>query len=533
MLPGVVAILVLVAWLPGTAKATEGNPIAQTTAGNVRGLQQGPVKVFKGIPYGADTANTRFRRAAPPIAWNGVRDALDYGAKCPQVARPDSGPRALLQSWAIAQEESEDCLFLNIWTPALDDHARRPVMVWLHGGGFASGSGAYTVTEGSRLVEKGDVVVVTLNHRLNIFGYLYLGGYSDDFADSGNVGQFDLIAALQWVHDNIEAFGGDPGNVTIFGESGGGAKVSSLMAMDEAQGLFHRAIIQSGPMPWAATVKASEQTARLAVDALGLEEVTLESVSKLTTQDVLAALASITQAGRFRTLTPVVDGRGLKQHPFEPSAPAASASIPVMVGFNATESTFLLGFDESLFSLDWDELPGRLEPHVGPGRATQIVDDYRKLYPDATASDIFFKVTTQTFMTRNILYLADRKADQGAAPVYVYELTFETLVDGGMWKSPHTLDVPLVFDNVAVSDSLYGDTPNVQAVADVMSSAWLAFARTGNPNTPQLPEWPPYKPGGAVMQFNLESVVKFDPYAREGIILQGVPFWDMTQPNKL
>jgi para-nitrobenzyl esterase len=520
--------------LAPTAFASQRNsPVVEIGPGRIRGYEDGGVKVFKGTPNGADTTTTRFRLPAAPDPWPGIRDATGFGAQAPQEPRPASGPRALLESWAIPQAQSEDCLFLNVWTPGIRDNRKRPVMLWIHGGGFVSGSGARTVYDGVRLAQRGDVIVVTVNHRLNVFGYLYLAEFADDLADSGNVGQHDLIAALSWVRENIAEFGGDPANVTVFGESGGGAKICTLLAMEGAKGLFHRAVIQSGPMIWASDPNAATETATRALAVLGIRRANIDRLRSVTTRELLGALARIREQGLFRTLSPVLDGRGLTRHPFSPGAAPASADIPVLIGYTSTESRFLTGRDPTNFELEWETLPDRLRPHLSGADVDHVIADYRDLMPDASASDIFFEVTSQVLMVRNATLVADRKAAQRAAPVYLYELTFETQVDGGKWRSPHTIDIPLVFDNVAKSASMFGDTPNVQTVADAMSNSWIAFARSGNPNTANLPEWPEYDATRPTMQFNVESKVARNPARLQAEILSDVRYWDLTKPTDL
>lgn len=513
--------------------ADSSRPVVETTYGRVRGTREGAVDVFRGVPYGADTATTRFRRPRPPASWAGTRDAIAYGPRCPQLPRPATGPRKLLTSWAIPQQESEDCLYLNVWTSKSASSVRKPVMVWIHGGGFATGSGTATVYEGNRLVEKGDVVVVTLNHRLNIFGYLCLAQLGEDFADSGNVGQYDLIAALRWIRENISGFGGDPGNVTIFGESGGGAKISTLMAMDEARGLFHRAVIQSGPMLWASEMESALKTGRLGAQALGVAAGRLRNLDAASAQDVLGALTTIRAAGRFRTLAPVVDDSGLSRHPFDPDAPAASAQVPLMIGSTATESTFLLGFDDSLFQLDWDDMPAKLARYVGDFDFREIINEYRDIEPDKSASEVFFSITTMYMIGRSTLRIADLAAGRGTAPAWVYELGFETGVDGGKWRSPHTLDIPLVFDNVQKSGSMFIDTHSAQAVADAMSDAWLAFARDANPNTAKNDAWRAWNQDQPTMMFGATPAIVDGPRKAHKEAIRELPYWDITQPNEL
>ncbi|MEP7314010.1 MAG: carboxylesterase family protein, partial [Pseudomonadota bacterium] len=491
--------------------------------------KDGLIHVFKGIPYGADTSTTRFRAPAAPQAWSGERDATKYGAQSPQIYGnpPDAW---LFTSWANPQKESEDCLFVNVWTPGVRDTKRRPVMVWIHGGGFGAGSGSDHGYDGTRLATRGDVVVVTVNHRLNVFGYLYLGQFGSQFADSGNAGQLDLIAALHWVRDNIAEFGGDPDNVLIFGESGGGAKICTLMAMPAAKGLFHRAVVQSGPMIWCTPTDRASRTARQALGTLGITAQNLQALKSVSTAQLLQALAGLNELGTAGTLAPVVDGRNLPSHPFDPVASAVSAHVPLLIGFNHTETTTILAVRDN-FNISWQELPARIKPNIGDLDAQLVVDQFRRANPGASPSDLYFEVTTLAMMTRSVLRVADAKSAQHAAQLWMYEVTWETPVNGARWGSPHAFEIGLVFDNVAKSESLYGrNNPEAQKVADQMSEAWIAFARHGNPGTPVLPKWPAYEPKQRpVMQFNVVSGVANNPMGPGIEILKNAPYWDLTK----
>ena len=357
--------------------ATSAAPIAATKAGKVRGFTLDGIKVFLGVRSGADTATTRFAAPKPPQPWSGVRDALEYGAQAPQPVGGSGDGGGLFKSWARKTSMGEDCLFLNVWTPALRDGKKRPIMLWFHGGGFAAGSGASTAYEGTRLCQRGDVVVVTVNHRLNLFGHLYLAQYGEPFADSGNAGILDLVLAMQWVRDNAAEFGGDPDNVTIFGESGGGSKVSVLMAMDAAKGLFHRAAVQSGA--WLTVSPAANASAASAkvVERLGLTADTIDQIRTMPIEKIQAAAA-----GSMAGSGPVVDGRSLKRHPFTPDAPAQSKDVPLLIGLNRTESTLLIGSrDPSLFELSWEALPGKLAFLLPGFDVPAIIAEYRRLHP--------------------------------------------------------------------------------------------------------------------------------------------------------
>lgn len=505
--------------------------VVETTTGKLRGLSDGPIKVFRGIPYGVDTSTTRFQRCVSPQPWTGERDATQYGAMTPQRNRPYTGARALLSSWHIPQAMSEDCLVLNVWTPGLRSTTKRPVMVWLHGGGFSAGSGATNAYDGARLAARGDVVVVTVNHRLNIFGFLYLAQLGEEqYADSGNVGQHDLIAALRWIRDNISEFGGDPGNVMIFGESGGAGKVCSLLAMPEAEGLFHRAAAQSGHLVWGGEPAPATESAREALALMNVDAAQLAGVDKLTMQHILDASLKVAPASYVR-FAPVLDGRGLPRHPFAADAPTVSSNVPLLIGINRTETTYLFD-DPRNFELTWEELPARIQRFIGGIDAAKAIAGYRSVMPQASASDVFFDVTTQITMGRNAYKVADRKSAQNAAPVYFYELDWNTPADAGKWQCPHTLEIPFVFDNVSRVPSMFGGTvpPEAQKLADQMSDAWIAFARSGDPNTRSIPDWPAYDvEQRQAMRFDVESQVVKDPLGPKIDILKDAPDWDMVR----
>ena len=509
----------------GGAQAASG-PTANTRQGKVRGeAVVNGIKVFRGIPYGAPTGGAnRFRAPQPPAAWSGVRDCLIYGDQSPQVA-PPSVP--LFTSWDRPVGESEDCLHLNVWTPATDGK-KRPVMVWFHGGGFAQYNGSAPAYDGDRLCKRGDVVLVTVNHRLNIFGYLYLeelGGAA--WAGAANAGQLDLVASLQWVRDNIASFGGDPGNVTIFGESGGGAKVCTLMAMPAAKGLFHKAIVESGPFVDGVSKQSATETAKAVLAALKLDPTQLDQLATLSTAQLLDAYKAV--APRARSFAPVVDGNSLPRDPFDPDAPEISAAVPLLIGTNRDEMTLLAG-SPATFGLDFNSLPVTLTPLLPHADVDQVIDDYRKIRPQATAPDVFFGITTQLFMTANSVRIAERKAAQGSAPAYMYEVAWETPVMGGRFKSPHSVEIPFVFDTVAKSSSMVGDAKLAQPMAEQMCPAWIAFARTGNPQTKTLPPWPAYDARSrATMVFNLKSEVVGDPGGDERALLKDIPAIGMAR----
>src|SRR3954451_1438801 len=493
------------------AQGGEDASVATTQYGKVRGITADGIHTFKGIPYGASTAGGgRFRPPQPPAVWSGVRDALAFAPMCPQVTSPLP---PLFSSWTFDKDMSEDCLALNIWTPGLNDGRKRPVMVWFHGGDFSNLSGSRNVFDGTNLAKKGDAVVITLNHRLNLFGYLYLAQLVPDLPDSGNVGLLDLIAALRWVRDNVTAFGGDPGNVTIFGQSGGGAKVTCLMAMPEAAGLFHRAIVQSGSYyPKAMDPEAGTKQARQLLAALDIQPNDARQLLSLPADALVAGLARALKTSPAPNFRPVADGRALPAGPWAPDAPATSAQVPLMVGTVATEMTLLTGArDPSTFTLDEAGLRQRISAWFAPGDVDRVISTLRAAQPNATPSDLFFAIDTDRTMRNGAWQQAVRRAAQHASPVWLYEVDWQTPVDGGKWKSPHSIELALVFDNVAKSASMVGTGPEPQRVADQMSASWLAFARSGNPNNPATPNWPAYEPDRrATMVFNVQSKVVND-----------------------
>ena len=487
--------------------------MANTTYGQVRGLRSSDVLVFKGIRYGADTSTRRGMPPNIPIPWRDVRDAFDYGPACPQ-----SGTN---------ERTSEDCLFLNVWTPELK--GSRPVMVYIHGGAYSHGSGSSPLYDGTHLCQRGDVVVVTLNHRLGPLGYLYLARFGiTSFAYSGNAGMLDLTLALLWIRDNIASFGGDPGNVMLFGQSGGGAKIATLMAMPAAQGLFHKAAAMSGQQLTASGPQNATSRARTFLERLQLPPSKLVELRTLPVEKLVAA-AEVTDPiiGRGSLyFGPVFDDRTLQRHPFYPDAPPQSAHIPMIIGNTHDETRSLIGAnDPRTFSLTWDQLPARLIPElrvdINPER---VVAEYRKLYPDYSPSDVFFAATTASRSWRAAIVEAELRAQQGS-PVYAYQLDWKSPKDGGKWGAPHTLDIPLVFGTLDREGSITGTDERAQKMSARMSDAFIAFARTGDPNTASIPKWTPYSLGKReTMVFDVHSQLVDDPRGAERRVFAAVPF---------
>jgi para-nitrobenzyl esterase len=502
--------------------AETADAITETSYGKLRGTVFGDIKIFKGIPYGADTGGkNRFMPPVKPLAWTGVRDALAYGATAPQTVGTERGN-------ADRPPEGEDCLVLNVFTPSLGSGAKRPVMVWLHGGGFATGSGSAAITDGTSLAQSRDVVVVTLNHRLNVLGFTYLGEQAGpDFALSGGVGLLDIVAALQWVRDNIARFGGDPNLVTIFGQSGGGRKVATLMSMPSAQGLFHRAIIESGAVLRLTARQDAIHYSELLLAELGLRRDQARDLQSVPLPQLLAANAAALKktdqtAPGYVPNTPMVDGKAIPTDPWDPAAPALSANIPLLIGWARTEETFFDRPNPETLALDEAGLKARAAERLGID-PSPVIETYRKAHPQASPWDLYVLIATDHPRGIYARELAKRKAAQAAAPAYVYRFDWETPEGGGHLRSPHTIEVPFVFHNIAIAGPLISKMPEAYALAEKTSAAWVAFARTGDPNTPGVPRWPAYSAKARdTMLFNNTLRVEQDPDREPRLVMEQV-----------
>lgn len=502
-------------------KAAPGATVA-TMYGKVRGLDLNKVQSFRGIPYGASTAgDARFMPPSKPEPWASVRDAFELGHRAPQ------DPAGLIPEVAAVDRSEpmgEDCLVLNVWTPNPGDGQKRPVMVWLHGGGFSTGSAGFTIYDGANLSRKHDVVVVGVNHRLNVFGFLYLAEIGGEkYAHSSNIGMLDIIAALQWVRDNISSFGGDAGNVTIFGQSGGGGKVSTLMGMPGAQGLFHRAIAESGTAIKGVTRNDGIKTAEYILSQVGLNSKQVDQLQKVPMARLLAAMGGRGPAGNQALhLAPVVDGRTLPRDPFDPAAPEMSASVPLLIGSVATEIAFIPS--TPLDPMDDATLHQRVKQAVrgaSDEQADKLIAVYRKSEPKASNIDLFLRLASDNWMWGNVSAETERKAALGKAPAYAYYFDWKSPVRGGKLGAFHTLEIPFVFENVDVGRSMTGSGQDRYALSDKMSAAWVAFARNGNPNHSGLPHWPAFNVSErATMFFDNDCRVVNDPRREERLALQ-------------
>lgn len=470
--------------------------VVRTSYGDVSGTNDDGIFIFKGIPY---AKAERFMPPQNPDAWNGVRECTSYGPVAKQIV-----------SWIDDSLMNEKELFsVNVWTPGISDGKKRPVMLWLHGGGFHVGSSSDPMTDGKALARKGDVVTVSVNHRLNILGFLDLSAVSAKYAQSANVGMLDVVKAMEWINDNIEGFGGDPSNVTIFGESGGGGKVGTLMCMPSARGLFHKAIIQSGTLLNVMTKEKSQALGLAVLKNLGL---TPENAAKLDTisyqdlvkagNDAIVAINGPRRPGSAKMFgfAPSADGEVLLQQPFSPGFASISDGIPLMIGTTLNE-LIRTAYGEKDLSLE--QAKERLVK-MYDDKTDEFVALYAKTYPDYTPQDL---LSVDTVFRPFTIMTADARVRQARAPTFCYFLAWKSPVDSASRGSFHGLDIPLAFNNVDLKSDWTGTSKEAYELADKMSSAWLNFARTGNPNVDgKLPEWEPYTAeNGATMYFDSSS----------------------------
>jgi para-nitrobenzyl esterase len=509
------------------------HPVAETAAGPVEGRTHGETMVFRGIHYGGDTGGGgRLRHAGPPPAPPAV--ATRIGPRAPQAIPEGRGP-SFYSFLADPSPMSEDCLHLNVFAP-LDRSSPKPVMVWLHGGAWISGSGNRPCVHGSTLAEKGDVVVVTLNHRLNAFGFTWDGTDATD----PNVGMTDIVKALEWVRDNIAAFGGDPGCVTIFGQSGGGAKVSVLLAMPSARGLFHRAIVQSASLHLdMASPERAIRCAELMYDELKLTAGNRDGLADVPAEAILKArLRAVERNGGIDDFRPVLDGTILPFDPFSPEGLANHADIPLMIGWTKNEMSFFLGVEgEAIYDMDEARARGIVAGffNMSEAETAPLYDGFRDMLGDVRPAQVAEAILSDSRYGRNCRISTDRKADHGGAPVYHYRFDWQCAPWGGVMGAPHTVCIPLAFGTTDTARELLGRDAEADALSDKVLRAWANFARTGDPNHAGLPDWPAYDTDRRpTMLFDAECRVAEDP-AREtqaligswpkfqvGMILKGV-----------
>src|SRR5215831_8611950 len=457
----------------GAARNNELFFTAETQYGKVQGMANAGIKEFKGVPYGAPTdGKNRYMPPQKRDAWTGIRECYAYGPISRQtIASPASDYSQLIQ-WDLhyGTGMGEDVLTLNVWTPGIKDGGKRAVLVSFHGGGFATGSGNGPQYDGLQLARLADVVVVTVNHRLASFGYLHLAdlGAPPDFANAGIAGMMDLVASLQWVRDNIENFGGDAAKVMIFGQSGGGAKTSTMLAMPSAKGLFHSAGIQSGSSIRSATREQATKSAELLLGKLGISKGNIAEIQKVPWQRILEAQTSL---GTSASFTPVVDGKVLPHHPFEPTAPSESADVPVIISTTLEDAALRL----TNFDLTEDGLRTMLNQRYG-ANAEPMLAMYRNRYPHKSPYLIQAQIDTDAAGRRSAILQAERKSAQGKAPAYMYLWSFPSAGFDGKFGAIHGTDVSATFNSYR--DGIGGTGSDEQrALWSLFASSWVAMAK--------------------------------------------------------
>ena len=499
-------------------KAGEDIAVTSTESGQVRGYIRNGIFTYKGIPYGEAE---RFETARKPGPWEGVRSSMTYGPVAPLLqpttAVNDEVEFVFDHNWGYA---NENCLVLNVWTPSISDGKKRPVMFWMHGGGFTAGSSQELPSyDGENLSKTGDVVVVSVNHRLNILGFLDMSAYGDKYRHSANQGMLDLVLALEWVKENIENFGGDPGNVTIFGQSGGGAKVATLMAMPSAKGLFHKAVNQSGAFrtgSLAADITRSVTAEILkeldldASEADALQTIPFDQLSAAGTKAIQTVSTRLREEGRpvpgfGLNWGPSVDGDVIPHDTYSNETLELSKDIPLLIG--TVKNEFMASLQAGLANGTEEEVMNYIQNRFGDN-ADAFIAAVRKAYPEDTRpSDL---IDVDVLFRPGAVEMANIKSEvAGGAPVYMYLFTWQSPVFDGKYKALHCMELPFVFNNIARCESMTGGGPEAYALAEKVSAAWVNFARSGNPSHPGLPEWPAYNTQNtATMHFNNTCEVK-------------------------
>lgn len=508
--------------------ASSKDSVVETDSGKIKGYISSGIYTFKGVPYGADTGGAnRFTMASKPQPWTGVRGCMAYGRTCPQPFRTgwNQNENAWMFHWSDGVP-GEDMLRLNVWTPAINDNSKRAVMFWIHGGGYTDGSAQEQAGyDGENLSKHGDVVVVSINHRLNVLGFLNLEKYGEQFKHSGLVSQLDIVTALQWVRDNIANFGGDPNKVTILGQSGGGGKVAYLMNMPSAKGLFHRAIMESASKPHNLSPDVSLEFSKYTLEELQIPDSRVTDVQQVPYDKLLAAAeravkrqsaalppqrkGGLRESGSDVGWQPYVDGEVIPGPAYYPTAPEMTRDVPVLIGSTLNEFITAINHPERE-QLTWDELKKRVETAL-PGKGDEAIEIYRHNSPKASPFAIWSQMNATTAMRRNAHEIAKQKAAQGT-PAFNYQFRWQTPVLDGRPMAFHCSEIAFAFHNPDVARTMTGGGDDARALAEKVSGAWVAFAKTGNPSHPGLPNWEAVK-GDRVplMRFDNECELKINP----------------------
>ncbi len=526
---GLIGGLALTPALLGAAPRRALQPVVAVDSGRLRGGHANGALAFRGVPYAADTGGAnRFMPPRPVTPWAGVRDASQWGDRCPQPSENDLTVMGWM-AWykAYTDRQSDNCCVLNVFTRNLDQTAKRPVMVYIHGGGFRTGGGDTAGIEGSNLARLGDVVVVTVNHRINVLGFTNLRFLGDEFADSANVGMMDLVAALKWIRTNIAQFGGDPGCVTIFGQSGGGSKVSTLMGMPSAKGLIHRGINMSGPTVFQSiNLPALAAIGELFAKNLGVDRGNAARLREMPAAELVKAHRSAVVALGGDDFRPTPDGRAVPFGPYEAGALANHAHVPLMIGTTQTEATLWTARNPRNLNATADEARSRVARQFGitEGEAARALAAYRDADPTRTPGDVLASMASDAIFRNSVLRGAEAKAAATKAPVYLYNFGWQVPVDGGIWRSPHTADIPFAFGNVENARMMTGPGPAPLQVGAMIMATYVAFARTGNPNNKRLPVWKPLSgPGGIAMRLGSAPRAVADFQGTERRTMEALP----------
>ena len=536
------ALLFFLAFVPGILTAQKSATaiqtgadvaVVQTNSGKVRGYIHNGIYTYKGIPY---AQAKRFQAPEKPAAWEGVRSSMTYGPvsplQTPTTQVSDESEFAFHHDWGYT---NEDCLRVNVWTQGINDGKKRPVMFWIHGGGYAAGSSQELPSyDGESISHKGDVVLVSVNHRLNILGFLDLSEYGDKYKSSSNASFYDLVFALQWVKDNISNFGGDPNNVTIFGQSGGGGKVTALMSSPLAKGLFHKAIVQSGVWADYQDQAISKRIGSAVLNELGLIPSQVDSIQKVPYDKLAAAGTKALQKVREQLTAegkpvgmglrfgwgPTLDGMFLKNNPGDPQALAISSNVPLLIG--STKNEFM---------------PSLRNPDLRKANEAQVKEFLQKQWKDKTDAYIaavkkaYPNDTRPTdlmdidgFFRPGMVAQANAKSSNGDAGVYMYLFTWQSPIMNGDYKAIHCMEIPFAMNNIARCEEMTGGGKDAYALADKISQSWINFARTGDPNHKGLPSWPKYNSSvGATMMFDNTSTVRNHPDKEYLEVISGTP----------
>jgi para-nitrobenzyl esterase len=492
--------------------------VVNTTNGPVAGFASDGVISFLGMPYAKPpTGDLRFSFPQAPPKWSNLFPATSYGPVCPQMKDKMETSSSLYQN--------EDCLTLDVQTRSVDG-AKRPVLVYIHGGAFIQGASADPVYEGTTFVKQGDIVFVSINYRLGVFGFLYLDDLPGGLAGGGNIGLLDQIAALQWVKANIEKFGGDPGNVTIMGESAGSISVTTLMSMPAAKGLFHKAIAQSGAPNLGRTVQMGRDVTKKIMQFAGVSDIA--GLRSLSSEKLLDAQVKFIQefgVGADKLFSPVVDGIVVPKDPFTAIAEGSAAGIALLQGTTKDEFRYWIHYDKTLASIAphvlFEKHAPDLAAQLGTGLDT-IVNQYKRSFPSAGSGDISLMLATDAAFWIPHVRLAEAQA--GHANTWMYQFTWPSPEDNGLYGSPHAIEMPFVFHNLKAPNVVeeMGPEPPVM-LADIMNAAWIAFVKTGSPQTSALPEWPTYSMDKrATMMFDKKSQVVNDPNSTFRLLYRGV-----------